>query len=121
MKALIKNATADSTRKNSHTCVLTEPNQMPLVKLDFTMQVIECNETGIEFLNRMGGFLSEKAIWKLVAGNPCLLDESCCDDIVVTIDGDRYYFSAVAFREAGYIGLYGYRMVIHEYFEYEAA
>jgi hypothetical protein len=87
---------------------------MPVIKFDATWNVVESNASGIEFLDRIGGFLSEIPPNVLLANHPCIGDPDCCTDICVTLGTDNYYFSAVAFKEAGYLGLYAYRIVYRE-------
>ncbi len=87
---------------------------MPVIKFDSHWNIVEANGAGVEFLDLMGGIQSEIPSSLLLANYPFISKPDCCQDICITLGTDNYYFSAVAFRELGYLGLYAYRIVYRE-------
>ena len=92
----------------------TRNTALPVIKFDAHWNIIEANAAGVEFLDLLGGMLSEIPYSTLLANYPSIIKPDCCDDLCITLGADNYYFSAVAFSEAGYLGLYAYRIVYRE-------
>jgi hypothetical protein len=94
---------------------LTDRNPgLPVIKFDNYWNIVEAIAPGVEFLDLLGGIQSEIPPSILMANYPCITQSDCCVDICITLGPDNYYFSAVAFPEAGYLGLYAYRIVYRE-------
>ena len=83
----------------------------PVIKISLQGFLISANSTGIDFLELLADDLKVPAINYLVKFNPAILDPDCSFDITYRIHDTKYFFSAIAFKEAGYVGLYGFRQV----------
>lgn len=83
----------------------------PVIKISLDGFLISANTTGIDFLELLADDLKVPAVNYLVKYNPSILDPNCSLDITYRIHDTKYFFSAVAFKEAGYVGLYGFRQV----------
>jgi len=86
-------------------------NVKPLIKLSFEGMLLHANSTGIDFLEMLSDYIKSPSIKYLIQSCPGMLDEHCNLDISVRIHDTVYYFSVVAFKEAGFVGMYGYRTV----------
>jgi hypothetical protein len=83
----------------------------PVIKISLDGILLYANNTGIDFLDSLSNFTKRPAINYLLETCPTLLDPHCNLDISLQINDMKYFFSVVAFKEAGYVGLYGYRQV----------
>ncbi|MBL0339700.1 MAG: hypothetical protein IPP71_01565 [Bacteroidetes bacterium] len=89
----------------------SNPNstELPVIKYNFSGELISANSPGIEFLCTIKGNSLEKTIEYMISKYPHLLKHKCYVDFALNFLGVRYYFSAVSFDEAGYIGWYCYK------------
>ena|SRR6187455_3265128 len=83
----------------------------PVIKLSFDGILLFANSQGIDFLDELAAFVKQPAIKFLINNCPSMLDPHCNIDLCCQLPDMKYYFSVVAFKEARYIGIYGYRMV----------
>ncbi len=83
----------------------------PVIKLSLNGMLIYANTTGIDFIDMLTDNLKRPALRYLLRTWPEILSPHCNFDFVCQVYDTRYHFSAVAFKEAGYVGLYGYRQV----------
>ncbi len=86
-------------------------NMNPVIKLTPEGILLFANSTGIDFLEMLADQVKEPALKYLLTNCPEILDPHCSLDLCCKIHEMNYYFSVVAFKEAGYVGLYGYRLV----------
>ena len=86
-------------------------NVNPVIKLSFDGILLFANNTGIDFLDMLSDYLKTPAVNYLLHECPEILNPHCNLDISCRLYDMNYYFSVVAFKEAGYVGLYGYRTV----------
>lgn len=83
----------------------------PVIKLSFDGILLFANSQGIDFLDELSAFVKQPAINFLIKNCPGMLDPHCNLDLCCQLSEIKYYFSVVAFKEAGYVGIYGYRLV----------
>src|SRR5688500_16028695 len=93
-----------------HLNPLMDESPMPVIKIDFRAQLMYANKAAIEFLINTGGIRNGRAISYIIAKNPGLLNPDCVLDINIRSGDLIYHFSAIGFREGGYVGLYGYEI-----------
>lgn len=98
-------ATANVENNNYSKSVLIE---LPIIKYSFSGELVFANQAGIELLCTIKGASLEKTIEYMISKYSHLLMHHCSDDFVLTYKSVQYFFSAVAFDEAGYIGWYCY-------------
>ncbi len=91
---------------------LSEPKsiELPVIKYSFNGDLVSANQAGIELLCTIKGSSLQKTIEYMISKYPHLLKHHCSDDFVLTYKNIQYFFSAVAFDEAGYIGWYCYNI-----------
>ena len=83
----------------------------PVVKISFEGILLFANSAGIEFLELLSQNTGKPALNYLLKECPSILDSDCSLDINCTLNGKQYFFSVVAFKEAGYTGLYSYSVL----------
>ena len=115
MKTEIVNASIAHSRKRSQNNKIRGFNVKPVIKLNFGGILIFANSSGIDFLEKLSSHLKVPAIGFLLKYCPSLLDPDCNLDVCLKLEDYNYYFSIVAFKEAGYVGLYGYRIEQNNY------
>jgi|SRR5688572_22054563 len=86
-------------------------NVKPVIKISLDGILLYANNTGIDFLEMLSDYVKSPALKYLLKECPTILDPHCNLDICCQLYDMKYYFSVVAFKEAGYVGLYGYRLV----------
>jgi len=86
-------------------------NIKPVIKISLDGILLFANNTGIDFLEMLSDYVKTPALKYLLNECPEILDPHCNIDLCCQIYDMKYYFSIVAFKEAGYVGLYGYRLV----------
>lgn len=84
--------------------------ELPVIKYSFNGELVSANQSGIEFLCTIKGASLEKTIEYMISKYPHLMMHHCSDDFVLSYNNIQYFFSAVAFDEAGYIGWYCYNV-----------
>ena len=85
----------------------------PVIKLSPEGMLLYANSRGVAFLEVVHHEFRMPPVKYLISQYPELLDPACSVDVCIRIKNVSYYFSAVAFTEAGYIGLYGYHNPRH--------
>jgi hypothetical protein len=82
---------------------------MPVVKISMNGFLISANGPGIEFLEQLSSGMKVSSINFIVKSCKALLEPNCSIDLCYELNNMKYFFSAVAFNEAGYVGLYCFR------------
>jgi len=85
-------------------------SELPVIKYSFNGELVSANQAGIELLCTIKGASFETTTEYMINNYPHLLKHHCSDDFVLAYKNSKYFFSAVAFDEAGYIGWYCYRI-----------
>ena len=85
--------------------------ELPVIKLSLEGFLLAANDTGIDFLEMLSDYSKTPAVYKLLKKCPAILDPESNFDFTCRIYDTNYYFSVVSFKEAGYIGIYAYRIV----------
>jgi hypothetical protein len=86
-------------------------NVKPVIKLSPEGILLYANTTGVDFLEMLSDYTRVPALNYLLKECPAILDPHCNIDLCCKLYDLKYYFSVVAFKEAGYVGMYGYRIV----------
>ena len=86
-------------------------NVRPIIKLSLDGILLYANTTGIDFLEMLSDQVKGPAIKYILEKCPGILDPHCNLDLCFQLYDMKFYFSVVAFKEAGYIGMYSYRQV----------
>ena len=97
---------------SAHSTTIRVINIKPVIKLSPQGILLHANVTGIDFLDLLSNHLKFPAINYLLKECPSILDPHCNLDLTCRLNNILYYFSVVAFKEAGFVGLYGYRTVL---------
>ncbi len=100
-------ATANVENNNYSKSIISE---LPVIKYSFNGELVSANQAGIELLCTIKGTSLDKTIEYMISKYPHLLKRHCSDDFVLSYKNIQYFFSAVAFDEAGYIGWYCYNV-----------
>jgi len=106
--------TGSISGSNRHTSSLNSKMGIeikPIIKISLEGFLISANSTGLDFLELLSAALKVPAISYIINHSPSILDPHCSIDVSYRILDTKYFFSAVAFREAGYVGLYGFRQI----------
>lgn len=86
-------------------------NVKPIIKINLNGMLLYANDAGVRFLDLLSETLKVPAITYLLEECPVILEPHCSLDLCCNVKDLKYYFSVVAFKEAGYVGLYGYRLI----------
>ena len=68
--------------------------------------MLYANDAGIDLIKALSSITETPAIRYITDRFPSVLDPGCEGDFEMTANNHRYSFSAIAFPEAGYVGLY---------------
>ncbi|HMT29587.1 MAG TPA: hypothetical protein PKD91_09940 [Bacteroidia bacterium] len=95
--------------------------ELPVIKYNVKGELISANSAGVEFLCTIKGESLDKTVEYMVNKYPHLLKYGCATDFILTFNAHRYFFSAVSFDEAGYIGWYCYKTEVINHADVKSA
>ena len=111
MKTLNTSNANGSIKRNRRYKSQVFTQALPVIKLSLEGILLSANNTGVDFLDMLSDYTKAPAINRLLKTYPSILDAHSNFDFKCRVYDTNYYFSAVAFKEAGFIGIYGYRLV----------
>jgi len=85
-------------------------SKFPVIKIDFEGTILYANNAAFELIREWGGAASRKLPVNILNMHPELLDRHSDSETELSSSNRTVKFNVVAFREAGYTGLYGYDM-----------
>ena len=89
----------------------TEEPVQPVIKISFEGFLLFANSEGVKFLDVLSDYTRTPALTHLLKKYPAILKHDINSDICIQLYETCFYFSVVAFKEAGYTGIYGFRSV----------
>jgi hypothetical protein len=101
----------DSTEKNNGSYELSmnlHESDFPIIKIDFEGTILYANKAALGIIQDWGCAASRKLPINMLEKHPELLDRQAFADTELTTSDKAVKFDVIAFREAGYTGLYGY-------------
>lgn len=102
------------SNKNTSAKTVGSNNKMKadaIIKISKQGMLLYANSSGIEFLDLISKSLKAPAINYILRIHPEILRPNCETDISFRINSMKFYFTVVSFDEAGYVGLYGTRIM----------
>jgi hypothetical protein len=85
-------------------------SKYPVIKIDFEGTILYANKAAFGLIRDWGCRAGRKLPLKLLTNHPELLDEHAYLEAELVSSDRVVKFNVIAFREAGYTGLYGYDM-----------
>ncbi|MCX6290996.1 MAG: hypothetical protein NT126_04465 [Bacteroidetes bacterium] len=103
-ETLLKESATNDLSVNLH------EHNFPVIKIDFEGTILYANKAALKIIQDWGCSASRKLPVHLLKGHPELLDKNAFAETELSSGNQVVKFNVIAFREAGYTGLYGYEM-----------
>ena len=83
-------------------------SKFPVIKIDFEGTILYANKAALGVIQEWGCAASRKLPVNLMKTHPELVDRLANMETEIVSANKVFKFNVIAFREAGYTGLYGY-------------
>ncbi len=83
-------------------------SDFPVIKIDFEGTILYANKAAFGLIRDWGCVTSRKLPMNLLSTHPELLNKHANGEMELVSSNHVMKFNLIAFREAGYTGLYGY-------------
>jgi hypothetical protein len=83
-------------------------SKFPVIKIDFEGTILYANKAALAIIQEWGCAASRKLPMSILKTHPELMDRQANVETEIVSSNRAFKFSVIAFREAGYTGLYGY-------------
>jgi hypothetical protein len=99
---------AENERGSYDLSINLHESKFPVIKLDFEGTILYANKAALTIIQEWGCAASRKLPLNLMKTHPELTDRQASVETEIVASNKVFKFNVIAFKEAGYTGLYGY-------------